>query len=272
MFKALRDLFLFSSVLGCNVVQCFSHVNWGPAGGGVTDLGITWKSSVFSGGLLKKRGNLVRPLHIFWWKSKWWSRAAGGLAQVRGKLLCFKRNACLHKHPGDIHPLLLKHFALDILLHLLLPHELWSVPINFCILSASISLAASPQASGPVYDGPTGQESFAISCATSRVRACPVHACCKFCTSVFKPKMSLFFSAFSPLEWDFGNYCLKQSLHLPFTNLLVPAFPFIAERGGGEGAARTPCCSAWNFLFLFQVSLCIFISTSCLFLSRSSKS
>lgn len=86
-------------------------------------------------------------------------------------------------------------------------------------------------------------------------------------TSVFNP--NVIFNGVLSFRMRFWNYCLKQSLHLLFTNLLVPAFPFIAEGVGGEEAERAPSCSAWNFLFLFQVSLCIFISTSCLLLSRS---
>lgn len=59
--------------------------------------------------------------------------------------------------------------------------------------------------------------------------------------------MSFFLISLLSFRMRFWNYCLEQSLHLPFANLLVPAFPFIAERVGGKGAERTLCRSAWNF-------------------------
>lgn len=122
----------------------------------------------------------------------------------------------------------------------------WCVPLGFCIPSASTSLAASPQALVPAgCDGHTGQESSAISCASSRVPACPGHASSKFWTIPLLSlnQMSFFFQCSPP--WYEILELLPQTIL--FTNLLVPAFPFIAERVGGEEAERTRCCSVWNF-------------------------
>lgn len=50
--------------LGAGLILCLNHTNWGPNGGGLIDLGITLKFSVFFGALLTK-GELNKVLKHF---------------------------------------------------------------------------------------------------------------------------------------------------------------------------------------------------------------